>query len=58
MNIAQPALRGDSFIKTTTLLAIGFFLMSAPTPDARVMAELTSNLLVNLPNHPMTLQAP
>jgi len=49
---AQPAsLRGNAFVKATVLLTIGLFLISAPTPDPRVVAEMTSNLIL-ISNNP------
>ena len=52
MNIKQIDisldLKGNSFIKAAMLLTIGFFLISAPAPDASIVAEMTSNLIVNL----------
>ena len=38
-------LKGNAFIKAAVLLTIGLFLISAPTPDARVVEEMTSNLI-------------
>ena len=49
-------LKGNSFIKTATLLTIGFFLVSAPAPDASIIAEMTSNLIVNLPSQLLNLK--
>lgn len=44
---SQPtSLRGNAFIKAALLLTIGLFMISAPAPDARVLEEMTSNLLV------------
>jgi hypothetical protein len=43
----QPqSLRDNNFLKAAVLLTIGFFLISAPTPDSRVITEMTSNLIV------------
>ena len=43
----QPqSLRGNSFLKAAILLTIGFFLISAPTPDSVDIADMTSNLIV------------
>jgi hypothetical protein len=49
--IIQPtsqstSLRGNAFIKAALLLTIGLFLISAPAPEAGVIEEMTSNLLV------------
>ena len=50
MNIyktSQPQnLRDNSFLKASVLLTIGFFLISAPTPDPGAIADLISNLIV------------
>lgn len=35
-----------SMLKPTLLLAVGLFLLFSPSPDAQVIAELTSNFLV------------
>lgn len=44
---SQPtSLRGNAFIKAALLLTIGLFMISAPAPDARVLEEMTSSLLV------------
>jgi hypothetical protein len=54
MNIyetTQPqSLRDNNFLKAAVLLTIGFFLISAPTPDSRVFTEMTSNLIVHAEN--------
>ena len=49
-------LKGKSFIKAATLLTIGFFLVSAPAPDASIIAEMTSNLIANLPSQLLNLK--
>jgi len=46
--IHAPSVRGNAFIKATVLLTVCFFLISAPTPDARVISEITSDLIVSV----------
>ncbi len=49
MNIyetTQPqSLRDNSFLKAFVILTVALFLVSAPAPDSRVIAEMTSNLI-------------
>ncbi len=43
----QPeSLRDNSLLKAAVLLTVAVFLVSAPAPDSRVIAEMTSNLIV------------
>lgn len=42
-------------LKPTLLLALAFFMVSAPNPDAEVIAELTANFIV--PKNEFPLQA-
>ena len=46
--IQPQSLKGNNYIKATVLLTVCFFLISAPTPDARVIADITSNLIVSV----------
>ena len=41
---------GHSFIKAAVLLTIAVFLISAPAPDARVVQDVTNNLIVMAKN--------
>lgn len=45
-----PDLKGQSFIKAAVLLTIAVFLISAPAPDARVVEDMTNNLIVMAKN--------
>ena len=47
------SLRGNAFIKAAVILTIGLFLISAPAPDARVVEEITSNLITIAKNPAM-----
>lgn len=38
-------LKGNNFIKAAVLLTVGLFLLSAPTPDSRIVVEMSSNLI-------------
>ena len=49
-SIQAQSLKGNNYIKATVLLTVCFFLISAPTPDARVMSDITSNLIVSVEN--------
>jgi hypothetical protein len=40
-------------LKSTVLLAILLFLISAPVPDAQVMSQVTSNLLIDNKEAPL-----
>jgi len=42
-------------LKPTLLLALAFFMVSAPNPDSDVIAEMTANFIV--PQHAHPLQA-
>ena len=42
----QKLAHEESILKPALVLAIGLFLLFAPGPDAQVIAEPTSNLLV------------
>ena len=42
-------------IKPTLLLALAFFMVSAPNPDAEAIAEITGGFIV--PEHAYTLSA-
>jgi len=42
-------------LKPTLLLAMAFFMASAPNPDSAVIAEMTANFIV--PKHEYPLQA-
>ena len=49
--VTEPtSLRGNAFIKAAVILTIGLFLISAPAPDARVVQEITSNLIAMAKN--------
>lgn len=42
-------------LKPTLLLALAFFMATAPNPDSKVIAEMTANFIV--PKHDYPLQA-
>jgi hypothetical protein len=42
-------------LKPTLLLALAFFMATAPNPDSAVIAEMTANFIV--PKHEYPLQA-
>ena len=50
MNISQSihphTHQGNTLFKPVVLLAICIFLLSAPAPDASVIEEITSNIIV------------
>ncbi|MGB5486698.1 MAG: hypothetical protein WBN06_04870 [Lysobacterales bacterium] len=62
MNIDQAiqalSLEGNNYIKSTLLLTVSFFLISAPAPDANVIADITSNLIVSVETHASELKYP
>jgi hypothetical protein len=41
--------RSRVFSKSTLLLALGIFLVIAPSPDMTALAELTQNFIVSMP---------
>ncbi len=53
MNIYQATQtreqRSGVFSKSTLLLALGIFLVIAPSPDLTALAELTQNFIVSMP---------
>ena len=53
MNTYQVTLtkeqRSGIFSKSTLLLALGIFLVIAPSPDITALAELTQNFIVSMP---------
>jgi hypothetical protein len=48
-NIETREQRGGVFGKSVLLLAIGIFLIIAPSPDTATLADLTQNFIVSLP---------
>lgn len=51
-------IKGNAYVKAGVLLTVSFFLISAPTPDANAIADITSNLIVNGEIHASELQYP
>ena len=51
-------LKGHTYIKAVALLTICVFLITAPAPEANVLAQLTSNLVAGEEAHASELQYP
>ena len=48
-NVLAREPNGRILNKSALLLALGIFLLIAPTPDAATLADLTQNFIVSMP---------
>ncbi len=52
------SLKGKNHVKAAVLLTVCFFLISAPAPDANVIADITSDMIPNTQTHASELKFP
>lgn len=46
-NLTTANTHTESPMKATLLLALAFFFISAPTPDAATLAEMSANFIIH-----------